>query len=49
MAVKPLVATQVTSLLRLLEANYFRGGTQYRHLPDDIRGTTTHTTTRVYG
>jgi len=45
MAVKPLVVTQVTSLLRLVEAHYLRGGTQYLHLPDDINGTTTHNTT----
>jgi len=49
MAVKPRVVTQVTSLFRLVEANYFRGGTQYLYLPDDIHGTTTHTTTIVYG
>jgi hypothetical protein len=45
MVVKPHIVTQVTALLRLVEANYFRGGMQYLHLPDDIHGTTTHTTT----
>jgi hypothetical protein len=47
MAVKPPVVTQVTSMLRLVEAHYLRGGKQYLHLPHDINGTTTHNTTIV--